>query len=481
MDRPIAPRPFPFLYDVTGIWTIDKIPLRFPNDSREYRPIYVEGRSIIIDIRRNPLTCGIDPPLNSLNNILRQHPTYSLSITISWKAVAFSASRWAPPPWTKPIGPDICADSIKPLEYHIDALIHHIVRWKDLRIFCPLVPHLSEKFSCIAPNRSPQLESIVLMDIENPAEIKGLTNILRATPKFMNTRTLLLIDNRDRNMRNVAPDPFSFSVKDFPFLPPFGCWLISLRVDYQLSAIDAWSLLMRMNHLVECVFNGLTGTDLIRHDMAPAMCGSLRYLKLSNYDGDVANFKTTTSLHSLLKNIFTPRLQKLVLKGENKWDSQAFASFITRSFCTLDSLHIINMGINPIELVSCLELAGDSLTDLLLEQSHEEVRSGRYFWTPHFLNNFTYHGPQRHDRHRSCLCPKLNVISIGDLSLGGSGKFGLALLSRLRVTPLAEVRILTTDTAWRGTNIQAQDVKELQELTKRGVRVVLTRDPCDGL
>ena len=260
MDRAIAPRPFPFHHEVVdGSWTVDNIPLRFPNESLEHRPIHVEDGVINIDIRRNPFNYAIDPPLNTLTNILRQHRTYPLSITISWKAVALSSSCWAPPPWKKPIGPDICADSIEPLKRHIDVLIYHIARWKDLRIFCPLVPYFSENFSRIAPDASPRLESIVLMDIENSAEIKGLTNILRATTKYINTGTLLLIDNRDRNMPNVAPDPFPFSViKDFPFLPPFGSWLTSLRVDYQLSSIDAWSLLMRINHLTDCVFNGLT-------------------------------------------------------------------------------------------------------------------------------------------------------------------------------------------------------------------------------
>lgn len=482
MDQPLVQRrKFTFDHELNADWTVDNIPLRFPNARFfDYNPVHLEDQIINIDVRRNVFKDCLDPPLDTLTEVLHKHTEYPLCITISWKAATFFASRWAPPPWKEPIGPDIFPDSIEPLKPYVNLLISHIRRWKAFRIFSPLVTHLKEEFSRIPRGGAPLLESLVVMDVEQYSEILGLSGILLPIRQCAeNFRELLIFDNRDRTVRDVVPDPFSLSMKgDFPFLPYNR--LTSLRVDYKLSAIDAWCLLIKADQLVECVLSSLSGATL-PDDIKAATCGSLQYLKLSNYEGDFANFKTTGTVHSLLKKVSTPKLKKLVLKCEDDWDAVAFATFITQSSCALDSLHIIKMGINAEGLVSCLELAGDSLTDLLLEARNEETQLGNYFFTPHFIKHFSYQDPRIHDRDRACLCPKLKVISVGDLSLDGSGDFGFALRSRVEVTPLTEVRILCTDTGRRGTNIQEADVEELQELVKEGIQVYLARDPCDGL
>ena len=131
--------------------------------------------------------------------------------------------------------------------------------------------------------------------------------------------------------------------------------------------------------------------------------------------------------------------------------------------------------------MACLELAGDSLTDLLLEERINETRFGHYFLTRDFMKHFSYEDPQRHDRNRPCLCPQLKVIPISNLILDRSGDFGCALSSRIRVTPLNKVRILCTDAVRNGTNIQERDEKKLEELRRKGIHVYLARDPCDGL
>jgi len=490
MEQSFTQRKFRFLHEVNSDWTVDNIPLRFPNARCfEHNFIHLEKEIISIDIKRNVFNDSLYPPLDILTEVLQKYRTYSLCITISWKAATFSSSRCALPPWKEPIRPDICPDSIEPLKPYLDLLIHHIPRWKAFRIFSPLITHLKEEFSRIPRGGTPSLESLVLMDVEQYTEILGLSGILLPLRKYADKfRDLLLIDNRDRAVANIVTDAFSLSIKkNFPFLPYDR--LTSLRVDYKLSAIDAWCLLIRADHLVECVFSSLTGATLLPDDIEAATCSSLQYLKLSNYEGDFANFKSTGTVHSLLKKLSTPKLKKLVLKYEDKWDPEAFATFVTQSSCTsLDSLHIIKMGINAQELVSCLELVGDSLTDLLLEERNKDETQEQLgndvlllLLTPYFIHHFSYQDPRKHDRDRACLCPKLKVISIGDLSLDGSGDFGSALSSRVGVTPLTEMRILCTDTTRRGTNIQETDVDKLQQLEKEGISVYLVRDPCDGL
>ena len=54
----------------------------------------------------------------------------------------------------------------------------------------------------------------------------------------------------------------------------------------------------------------------------------------------------------------------------------------------------------------------------------------------HILQSFS----RTKEDPRACLCPKLKVIFVGDLSFDGSGDFGLALGTRVKVTPLSEVR-----------------------------------------
>lgn len=482
LEFPLVRRKFIFDHVLSPDWTIDNIPLRFPNARFfDYKPVHLEDRVIYIDVRRDVFQDCLNPPLDTLTEVLQGNTAYSLCITLSWKAATFSPSRWASPPWLAPIGPDISLDSIEPLKPYLNLLIRHIRRWKTFRIFSPLVTHLKEEFSHIPPGGAPSLESLVVMDVEQYSEILGLSGILLPLRQCANNfRELLIFDNRNRAVREVVPESFSLSMKgDFPFLPYDR--LTSLRVDYKLSVIDAWCLLIKANKLLHCIFSSLTGGTPLPDDIEAVTCASLKYLKLSNYEGDFANFKTKGTIHSLLKKLSTPKLKRLVLKFEGKWDATAFATFITQSSCSLVSLHIIKMGINAEALVSCLEVAGDSLTDLLLQARNEETQLGNYLFTPHFIKHFSYQDPRLHDRDRSCLCPKLKVISVGDSSLDGSGDFGLALCSRVDVTPLTEVRILCTDTIRRGTNIHQADVEQLQELEKEGIQVYLARDPCDGL
>lgn len=331
------------------------------------------------------------------------------------------------------------------------------------------------------------LESLIVMDVERSAEINGLAQILSPLREYtQNVRELQILDNR---VRDVVFDGFDKSLefdesstsKPSPFSINrhfrFSCYdrLTCLRVDYPLTVVGAWSLLKKGNHLVQCVFDGLTGaTPPIEQTVT---CSSLEYLELSNYRGDYRNYKTTGSLHALLATISTPNLKQLILKCEDKWDAAAFSTFITQSSCTLDSLHIIKMGIDAEGLVSCLELAGDSLTDLLLQGRNQEIQLGNHLFT----KLLGYEDPRHHDRARACLCPKLKVISISDLSFDGSGEFGLVLGTRVGVTPLSEVRILCSDEGWRGTNLQKADVEKLQALEKKGIQVHLSREACDGL
>ena len=333
---------------------------------------------------------------------------------------------------------------------------------------------MKPEFSRIPAGGAPSLQSLILMDVEHYDEIKGLFPILLFIRRCSkNFRELLFFDNRNRACGSRIPDSFSFSLSEHFPLVPYD-WLTSLRVDYKLSATDALAILNRGSRLVDCVLSSLTGTTLLPDGIKLATCRSLKYLKIGNYEGDFANVYSTGTLYSLLRKISTPELKRLVLRYEDKWDTDAFNTFMTQSSCNLHSLHIIKMGINAEELVACLELAGDSLTDLL-------VQGGRCFLTPHFIKHFSYEDPRRHDRNRPCLCPQLKVISIGDGSLDGSGSFAGALSSRIKVTPLEEVKILCTDTVRNGTNIQERDERKLEELRRKGIHVYLIRDPCDGL
>ena len=491
MTQHFVPRKFPFNHIVSVDWTVENIPLRFPN-ARAYDSIpaiQIDDLKDVIEIhvKRNLFKECLDPPLDTLREVLQRYTVTPLAITISWKSVTFSATFAMLPPWTKKtIGPDICKESIRALKPYLDLLLDHLHRWKVLRIFSPLIPDLEEQFSRIPHGGAPLLENLVIMDVEKMCELVGLYRIQRSG----NLRVLLLLDNRSRAV--VAADPphlFSFSVVGYFPLMPYEK-LTFLRVDYKLSVGEAWSLIKRAEHnLVDCVFSRLTGDTLLPDKMeVTATCPSLRYLRLSGsiHEEDLARCKTRGHVYSLLKNISTPNLGKLVLEYEDEWDAAAFTTFISQSSSHhaptrlpfLQSLHIIKMGINAEELVSCLELAGDCLIELLLQAKSEETC---HFLTPHFMRHLAYQDPRLHDRDRVCLCPELRAISVGDINLDGSGSFGRALRSRVHVTPLNHVSILCTDLARTGANIKREDVAMLEELVKAGMRVSLARDPCDGL
>ena len=479
MEQPSVERKFRFDHELNSHWTVDNNPLRFPN-ARNYKDLRIRDnlKIITIDIRRDVFKNCLTPSLNSLVDVLQRNTKYPICLTISWEAVAFTKRKdVAPPspPWREPIGPLICPNSIELLKPYINILIDNIHRWKALRIFSPIITRMEPEFSRIPAGGAPSLQSLILMDVEHYDEIKDLFPILLSIREYSkNFRELLFFDNRNRACGSRIPDPFCLSLsRHFPFMP--YDWLTSLRLDYKLSAADALAMLNRGSRLVECVFSSLTGATLLPDGIRLATCSSLHYLKLSNYEGDFANYKSTGTLYSLLKNISTPNLKRLVLQYEDQWDMDAFAIFITQSSCNLDELHIIKMGIDAEGLVACLELAGDSLIELLLE---ERTRLGL---TRHFIKHLAYEDPRRHDRNRACLCPNLQVVSIGDFSLDGSGNFGRALSSRIGVTPLEKVKILATDILRNGENIPERDIKGFEELKRQGIDVYLVRDPCDGL
>ncbi|KAF8804545.1 hypothetical protein BYT27DRAFT_7340135, partial [Phlegmacium glaucopus] len=196
-------RKFTFNYEVSPAWRVDNIPLRFPNAGHyDYCPLHIdiEGGFIDINIRRDKLTGDLYPPLGFLTRCLQVNTTYPLCVTISWRAIAFPVWRLATPPWNGLIGPDICPDCIEPLRPYLNLLISHISRWKAFRIFSPLVTHLREEFSRIPRGGSATiLESLILMDVEQDAEIEVLStlllNLVQYGKKF---RELFLLDNHDR-------------------------------------------------------------------------------------------------------------------------------------------------------------------------------------------------------------------------------------------------------------------------------------------
>jgi hypothetical protein len=166
---------------------------------------------------------------------------------------------------------------------------------------------------------------------------------------------------------------------------------------------------------------------------------------------------------SIFTHLVTPRLRNLTCECGTAWPPQVFSSFIDRSACALDGLHLRFLS-RFTQITQYLQIVSSSVKSLDIRNQHSIIITDELFklLTPTL--------------ERPCLCPNLEILNLLGCVSQTRGALAAMIRSRIHIGADAYPPVNRTKGLQRlGILHTERDLDELCYLQRYGLVVIITK------
>lgn len=365
----------------------------------------------------------------------------------------------------------------------------YTTRWRDLRLILPREAHklllrfLNNKTASLVTLQKLEIRFSPSREAEAETDTQfSSPNLSITSDNFPHLRTFSWSQTKASFRRHHHQDLFAFHYTH----------ITDLDVDTSLSVPACLEILQQCPQIVHCNFKAIcqpsddipirTSIDSDSDSPPSIILNSLNSLTIH----------TTQCINPFFAHLLLPSLRILHITDLTRdeegltmisrvWSqSQSqgpFISFVQRSQCGLEVLHLMNILSNEEELVECLRGVGDSLRELRLGGGGSVVRDRVLGLLTVEERDVLVDGWEWVRRY-TCLCPNLEVMKLGTCLCSSDGVLAGMVESRYHANLPSDgygggsgiVRLKSINPRLDSTH--PQDLERLIALTKRGLELL---------
>jgi hypothetical protein len=333
----------------------------------------------------------------------------------------------------------------------LDLFISFIGRWEDVHL--ELVGRFRGSISSIHLLRAPLLRRFkAVFEYGSGEVLEPLFSMLSASPHLTDFTSC---DNCD------AAIYISASALPWSQLTRF-------ETDHYLEVMECFNVLRLCPNLIDCAFQSVAPFELPSPvpDGLSIIHQHLRVLTLRVEHDE-------SDLHKFFDHLTLPALSAFVIffTGHD-WPQTSFKAFLSRSGCSLKTIKLHTTALSTDELVGLLSLL-PTLKELMIRGSEFDPLGDTLFLRLKYDET----------AEESCLCPELEVVTLSGSIAPSNGMLAKMLESRYRsdtsqarITRLQKVTVMLNPHQYKYKQ-QKKYWKELETVRKRGLEVVMDRNP----
>jgi len=327
----------------------------------------------------------------------------------------------------------------------LDLFISFIERWEDVQL--DLVGPLCGSISSIHLLRAPLLRRFEVHFYPKADDlIDPLLSMLSTSPHLTEFGSY---------------DTCDAEVPIAEFVLPWS-QLTRFETDHYLEVGECFKVLCLCPNLVDCTFDAVATfgepPPPIPHDVL-IVRQHVHALTLATRDDN---------LYKFFDHLTLPALSALTLFSGDDWRHVSFEAFISRSGCSLKTIKL-HITVSTDQLIVLLSLL-PTLREFYIEGSEFDPLGNAFF------NSLTYNETAK----ELCLCPALEVITLGGFIVPSNGMLAKMLKSRYylgrsksrRVACLQRVSVML-DVCRHGYDERVAYCKELKKIRKKGLDVTV--------